>query len=428
MSRLTSSSWLGVVLVLAVGCSSSSKPPAGAACVLNSDCNNPLSCIFGKCHNVCVTTADCPAGQRCVKGTTGNACQLDGEKLCSAAMTASTCVAPLLCAIDLQCRNTCTTAADCTGGQSCASGSCAEKTEVNVDGTLKVGTTPADGGVADGPMMSSDSGPTGAVGPCGVPEMEPNDDRDHATPIAAPAMFTSCIGTDKDNDYYELTAPNDPAGGYYQFSVTNVVFETDVQVFNVSDNGMIGEIETDSDGQDLYWYLAVAPGKKYRVVVSPFGSTQMAPTKYNFNVTYTKVDDSMEPNDTSDGAKPLALNTPVMGYLFEGVKAVPVKPELAADWYAVTVAAGNLNIAVENVPSNVEAEVQIIDPTGKMDEEVGSTAGANLTKMLMGVTPGVYKISVQPFVQPERNPFGRAMDASDLPPNFTHQYKLTVTQ
>src|SRR5688572_30433956 len=110
MSRLFVSRWLGVGLVLGLafvdGCGSSDKPPAGKPCQLNSECNNPLACTFGKCHNQCVVSRDCPAGQRCVKVAAGNVCQLEEEKRCP---SGTACMAPLICAIDIQCRNNCTT-------------------------------------------------------------------------------------------------------------------------------------------------------------------------------------------------------------------------------------------------------------------------------------------------------------------------------
>src|SRR3954469_2887615 len=98
MARLNSAFVLGLAL-LAAACSSSSKPPVGKTCSVNSDCNNPLSCTFGKCHEACTVTRDCPIGQRCVKGPLGNVCQLGDEKLCPAAGGVSTCQPPLACAI-----------------------------------------------------------------------------------------------------------------------------------------------------------------------------------------------------------------------------------------------------------------------------------------------------------------------------------------
>src|SRR4051812_31179986 len=47
---------------------SRSSSPGGIAepCVLNSDCDSPLVCVFGECHVQCLTSVDCAAGQACV--------------------------------------------------------------------------------------------------------------------------------------------------------------------------------------------------------------------------------------------------------------------------------------------------------------------------------------------------------------------------
>jgi hypothetical protein len=50
------SSWL------AVGCTSENKILPGAACLLNTDCHDPLVCTMDKCHDACHGTADCSGG------------------------------------------------------------------------------------------------------------------------------------------------------------------------------------------------------------------------------------------------------------------------------------------------------------------------------------------------------------------------------
>src|SRR6185295_12264041 len=105
-----------LVLALAFGgCGSAKKPPPGGMCSVNTDCNSPLSCTFGKCHETCREARDCPAGQRCVRGTAGGVCQLDAT--CT---YRSDCPQPLACALDRQCRSQCKTDIDCpTRTQKC---------------------------------------------------------------------------------------------------------------------------------------------------------------------------------------------------------------------------------------------------------------------------------------------------------------------
>src|SRR6185436_16074086 len=118
----------GVVCVLAVGsCGSSAKPMVGKTCLVNSECDNPLSCTAGKCHEECSLERDCSPGSRCVtdKATGKHVCQLPAE-MPRCAMN-SDCLLGLVCARDLQCRTECTMDRDCPGkNQKCIELACAD--------------------------------------------------------------------------------------------------------------------------------------------------------------------------------------------------------------------------------------------------------------------------------------------------------------
>jgi hypothetical protein len=125
--------------------------PPSAKCELNSDCNSALICAFGKCQVQCQNSRDCPAGQRCVISASEPVrtpvCQLMVEAVCH---YNSDCPEPLVCAVDLQCRNQCATDRDCIVGQRCVFGVCSDPPEINPDGTLK-GATDAGAGKPGAP-------------------------------------------------------------------------------------------------------------------------------------------------------------------------------------------------------------------------------------------------------------------------------------
>lgn len=265
------------------------------------------------------------------------------------------------------------------------------------------------------------------LGPCGVPETEPNDSREQSVPVALPAMFNSCLGTRDDHDFYEVTAPSDP-GGYLQLSLTGVTStEFDVSAYSVADNGKIGsELYTDSAGQDLHAFLAVAGGQKYRLEVKDFAGVNMPPEKYAMKITYTKVADTFEPNNTKDTAKPITLGAQISAFMFEGFKTSKILPEDVVDWYTVPVTAGLVTVKIEGVPASMAADITTVDSTGHMVQKVGED-GTNLMAM-HEVAAGALLIKVQPFFLGIDDFFKRQTTPGMLPEHFTQAYKLTVTQ
>src|ERR1044071_7445653 len=110
MKRLTLMLGLGWVLVLAIDGCTDRKVAPGKDCLVNTDCDSPLSCSFGKCHATCREARDCDPGQDCVRGADGNVCLLVPETKCG---LNSDCVAGLFCAKDNKCRAQCEAPIDC---------------------------------------------------------------------------------------------------------------------------------------------------------------------------------------------------------------------------------------------------------------------------------------------------------------------------
>jgi hypothetical protein len=169
---------LVAAFVLTVACSEDDPPVPGQACIVNSDCKNPLSCSFMKCHEACGASGDCPQpGQICVRAkelpdggfAAGTAeaelkvCLLVTEN-CEGYN--SKCFSPLVCGKDLKCRAECLGKADCPAPQECVLGGqkgekvCAEPSAIE-NGMLR----PADGGApADAAGGSGDSPPDAGAG------------------------------------------------------------------------------------------------------------------------------------------------------------------------------------------------------------------------------------------------------------------------
>jgi hypothetical protein len=196
ISRALVRGFLAVALVVVAGSCSSSKstPPPGTKCVVNSDCNNPLSCSFGTCHQECKEARDCPNGALCTKGGGGNVCLLPVEDHCA---LNSDCPMPLVCARDLKCRQECNEDRDCaTRTQKCVANGmnnvCAEPADVDpANNTLKPpssGVGGAGGGAAGGAGGRAGSGPDGGATPDGS-SMMAGDGPASTTPIPVDAVM-----------------------------------------------------------------------------------------------------------------------------------------------------------------------------------------------------------------------------------------------
>jgi len=174
------------VLVLGGASCSSTKPLSGVAqnCSLNSECDQPLVCVFTRCHNACNTSVDCPSGQRCVPSATPgmNVCQL--PKLEDTCSTGSACsIAGEVCGADGQCRATCQMTS-CLSMQTCASNA-GQSVCLDPHATLDQ-TIIADGGAGEagvGPDVSTmDSGDDGDAGDATLGDASAADVSDTGTP------------------------------------------------------------------------------------------------------------------------------------------------------------------------------------------------------------------------------------------------------
>jgi len=146
-----------VVATLAGPSCSSSRAVLAAGCSINSDCESPLVCAFGRCHSACKVSSDCPAtnpAEHCVVSGTTGVCELPQEVGCSATQP---CPNALLCASDEQCRSPCETTNQCPSEQTCVAqpglsfvaGACYETNES--DGGIP-------GAVADGSAIEGGAG------------------------------------------------------------------------------------------------------------------------------------------------------------------------------------------------------------------------------------------------------------------------------
>jgi hypothetical protein len=231
-------------------------------------------------------------------------------------------------------------------------------------------------------------------------------------------------GTDSDVDFYEFTAPNDAAGGYVTFSMTNVgAGSLEYKVYAAADNGEITSAYTTTNGQSVSGYFTVAPGQKYRLALDNFAGAP-AEYKYDLELKYTKLNDTFEPNNTKDAAKDITVGTPVNGFFGGGYRGQELKDEDIDDWFAVDVTAGKVKVNLTDT-SDVSAEVTLFSPTGEQIEtKYSTTPGADINLVSPEpVAAGKYRIRVNQFSGKPKC----AGNGDTLPQHLTKAYKLTVT-
>jgi hypothetical protein len=304
---------------LAAGCSSEKKIEAGATCIMNSDCTQPLVCTEGRCHDACHTSVDCPAGQSCMNTDGVAICQLPDEALCS-----QSCGGTLVCASDQHCRTPCQSRTDCTIEQVCVSGVCAAPADLDPNGQLPQSGS---GSAADGGANGCQVGPGGYCWSTYTdPGTDPSATANWVAPLTAGAVHLSAqSGSDG------LAAMIATLGGGNVIDLSQydqMWFDADVPVgtlFIMS----IGQRSDNPDG--CYWGLTGAGATRYAIDLRTAGSCD--PTACGFDrsqvrsmswgtggwgtdfhldialtaLGFSKVSSVSEPMTTADGAS-LGLN------------------------------------------------------------------------------------------------------------------------
>jgi hypothetical protein len=164
-------------MVIVAACSSGeSVAKIGESCFVNSDCSNPLVCVFRTCHIQCRADADCRKAvdeqSLCQRGSQPqNVCQNKEERACT---TQASCAPGQVCGVDARCRDQCQADRDCVEGQVCTQGACANPDELR-DGKLPV---VLEGGPSGSPCAYNSDCPDGTVCVSGICKVQCHVDLD----------------------------------------------------------------------------------------------------------------------------------------------------------------------------------------------------------------------------------------------------------
>ncbi len=147
--------WLAILAVVAAsGCAGDRPQLRGGRCELNTDCEHPLVCGFGRCRRECQNARDCAAQLDCFIDATGlGYCQLEEE---------------LVCTSDADCESSCAMDDECVDLLVCRDGRCARECVTSRDCPADASCVPRDG---DGSAMCDPTTPEPCV--CETPTLEP---------------------------------------------------------------------------------------------------------------------------------------------------------------------------------------------------------------------------------------------------------------
>ena len=237
--------------------------------------------------------------------------------------------------------------------------------------------------------------------------------------------YTGCVTT-AGATTYELTAPEDAAGGYVSIHLTNVVgAPLRVSVVSLFDKSEVLTTERSDDDAPVHGYVAVKGGTSYRVTVERKAGDDDT-TRYDLAAVYTPFLDAYEPNHDLKAAKPVSLGTDISASALGNYEGkTTYKIENYWDWYSFNAAAGPLVIKVTNPDPS---ERFVIDLHGADGSDIATTyspsqgADARIERTL--ATAGTYVIAIRLIS------YSFVMSGEDAvpPPIFTAPYTLRVEQ
>lgn len=179
-------SFIVALAVIAVaGCTPALEQPKSLlteGCLLNSDCVEPLVCVYRRCHQPCTSARDCPTGSDCQVAEAPYAVCTQGD------CTGKACPTGQSCGSDNQCHAQCVADGQCLAEQQCVAGMCVNRAEV--DAGFRITTCRYDSECAPSPDVFIVCRPDNTCGP------QCRDARDCAAGLSCSAG--RCVATPGD--------------------------------------------------------------------------------------------------------------------------------------------------------------------------------------------------------------------------------------
>jgi hypothetical protein len=200
-------------------------------------------------------------------------------------------------------------------------------------------------------------------------ESEPNNDPQHATPIAVDAWIDAAIADANDDDYFKVTSA---AGNrdIYRVEVENrsTTWAPALRVLDAQ-KSPVTSASNSNQGADLALSFSGDAGADYYVAVGRYGNSA---GEYRLRVAARHAFDRYEPNDTIIQATPIGVGAPVAAGIMDADDF---------DYYRVTAPAGiaKMHVLLDNRSTTLAPSMTLYDGRkSKFYYAYDGTQGANL--------------------------------------------------
>ncbi len=249
-------------------------------------------------------------------------------------------------------------------------------------------------------------------------EDEPNNGFGDANVVSLGTTVTGDFYYKYDYDWFRVKAEK---SGVLNVSVTQVPSGIDAHINLYDANGKWLTGVTGSVGSPVSLYWDVTPDW-YFIRLDDY--YDQSTDDYKFIVTLAEADDENEPNNELSQAAELALENAVTGYFF---------PRYDYDWFKVKISTpGVLNVSATNVPTYLDAHINLYDANGKWLTGVTGSVGSPVS-LLRDVTPGKYFIILDDYYDRSADPYTmivslQAVDDENEPNNEFSQAAEVATE
>ena len=249
-------------------------------------------------------------------------------------------------------------------------------------------------------------------------EDEPNNGFGDANVVSLGTTVTGDFYYKYDYDWFRVKAEK---SGVLNVSVTQVPSGIDAHIILYDANGNWLAGVTGSVGSPVSLYWDVTPDW-YFIRLDDY--YDQSTDDYKFIVTLAEADDENEPNNELSQAAELALENAVTGYFF---------PHYDYDWFKVKISTpGVLNVSATNVPTYLDAHINLYDANGKWLGRVTGSVGSPVS-LYRDVTPGWYFINIDDYYDRSADPYTmivslQAVDDENEPNNEFSQAAEVATE